>query len=500
MKGWVGLISLFELFMNVPYIDSNVRFEVEIGGVCFDSRLVEPGCVFVCIEGGSADGHLYAADALKKGAAAVVVSKLNGDVSEDYVLVNDTREALALICANYYGRPADVMTIIGVTGTNGKTSVSHYVKHILEVMGKKVGLIGTNGVKFGDKTVREIDSASTTPEPLELHGIFKDFYNLGAEYVVMEVSSHALSQKRVFGINFEIGFFTNLTQDHLDYHVDMESYFMAKSILFDQCKYSVINYDDEYAQRLIDKTGENNLTFSTESNEADLIAKNIRYRQNSVAFDVLIDSFISPVFINIPGIFSVQNALAAIGAVLILGFEMEDILSAVGTCTPIKGRTEVIPFVMLGGKQLTVMIDYAHTPDGLKKLLESMKMTLDGRSMILVFGCGGDRDKDKRPQMGSIAERYADYVIVTSDNPRNEEPHDIISDIMSGMKEAENKRSAVVNRIDAIRHAIGYARDGDLVILAGKGHETYQEIKGVKYDMDEREILKMILSENRQDV
>jgi len=458
--------------------------ETEITGVTCDSRKVMEGYAFVCIEGTVSDGHLYAQKALDSGAAVIISQKDLG--IENQILVEDTRAVYAKMCAKWFGEPSKSLKLIGVTGTNGKTSVTYMIKKILETMGNKVGLIGTIQNMVCDEI---ISTKNTTPDAYELNSLFASMRDAGCTYAVMEVSSHALDQCRVYDLEFEVAIFTNLTQDHLDYHITMENYLDAKKKLFRMCKTAVVNIDDEYAQKLIDGLECKVVTYST-GNNATFSAKAINYRPDSIEYELLSESILHHIKINTGGKFTVYNSLAAVCCALELGYEISEIAEAIALLKGVKGRVESVPCE----KDFTIIIDYAHTPDGLKNILSTFRECEKNR-VVALFGCGGDRDKTKRPIMGSIAARYADFVIVTSDNPRSEEPGEIIKDILVGLDGTPTPFKVIENRVEAIKYAIKNAQSGDIVVLAGKGHETYQILADETIHLDEREVVAEALAE-----
>ena len=476
--------------MKLKNILQNVSKEfenIEIKHVTNDSREVKEGSIFVCLKGPQNDGHDFAKSALEKGAAVVVCEK---DLKLDkQIVTKDTHKALALLCDAQFDFPLKKLKVIGVTGTNGKTSVCSILKHILEENGHKTGLIGTVEHLVGDEV---IPSDNTTPGIVKLRELFAKMVAAGCEYAVMEVSSHALDQRRVEGIEFETGIFTNLTQDHLDYHGDMEEYFLAKAKLFNISKNAVINLDDEYGKKLAEMVDCNCLTYSTKTDEADFTAKNIQVFHDKVKYDMAGFGVIGRISLNISGKFSVYNSLAAAVCAKEIGLSIEDITNSLSTINGVKGRAENVPT----GKDFTVIIDYAHTPDGLQNILSTFRDCEKNR-LVVLFGCGGDRDKTKRPIMGAVAARLANFVIVTSDNPRTEEPMAIIEDITKGLKGIHTPYKVIENRIEAIHYAIKHAKSGDIIVLAGKGHETYQIIGTKKIHLDEREVVKEALESIR---
>ncbi len=453
--------------------------EVLVTDICYDSRKVKKGALFVAIKGFQSDGHKFIDKAIEMGAS-VVVGEEERDL-EGYIRVPDTRRFLAVASKNFFGACADRMKIVGITGTNGKTTTSYLIKQILELKGHKCGLIGTNQILIGNEA---IDSERTTPESRELHELFKKMYDRGAEYVVMEVSSHSLELDRVYGIEFEVGIFSNLTQDHLDFHVTMDNYARAKAKLFGMCRNAAINADDEYSFVMLEGA-KNAITYSIDK-ASDLKACGIRLRERGITFDVTFRGEERELRLGIPGRFSVYNALAAASGALCLGMSMEDIEKGLVIARGVKGRLEVVPTLT----PYTVIIDYAHTPDGLENVINAVRGFAKGR-VITLFGCGGDRDNTKRPIMGEIAQRLSDYVVVTSDNPRGEEPGAIMEQIVAGMK--PGGYICIENRRDAICYALDFAEEGDVIILAGKGHETYQIFKEGTIHFDEREVVKECL-------
>lgn len=471
-----------KLYNLIP-CEENLK-ELEISGVTCDSRKVKNGYAFVCIVGSLSDGHDYAQSALEKGAAVIVAQKDLG--IDNQIIVEDTHAAFATMCANWFGNPAKKLKLIGVTGTNGKTSVTYMLKSILESAGHKVGLVGTIQNMIGDEV---IPTSNTTPNAYDLNSLFSLMCDKGCSYAIMEVSSHALDQCRVYNLDFEVAMFTNLTQDHLDYHITMDNYLEAKKKLFKMCKTAVINKDDEYAERLMDGLDCKIITYST-GNDSTFSAKAVNYRPASVEYELVSNEILQHIKVNTSGKFTVYNSLCAICCAVELGFDVSKVAESLAKLQGIKGRAEVVPT----GKDFTVIIDYAHTPDGLKNILKTFNECKKNR-VIALFGCGGDRDKTKRPIMGSIATRYADFVIITSDNPRSEDPMSIINDILVGLEGSPTPYKVIENRIEAIKYAIRIAKEGDIIVLAGKGHETYQILSSGTIHLDEREIIADALQE-----
>lgn len=453
--------------------------DLEIKGVTCSSSEVKEGYIFVCIEGTIIDGHSFADEAIKKGAAAIVCQK---DLKlKNQILVDDTRKEYYKISANWFLSPAKSLKIIGITGTNGKTSVAFMVKAILEKAGHKVGLIGT----INNFISQEIFPAkNTTPDAYELNSLFSLMREKGCNYVVMEVSSHAIDQKRIYGIEFEVAAFTNLTQDHLDYHKNMDNYFKVKAKLFEKCHTAVINFDDTYGKKLYDSVKCKKVSYSFGDDAATYSAKDIEYFPDSVKYFMVGYNYINRIKVGTGGKFTIYNSLCAATIAKELGIEDSVICEALKDMHGVKGRAEVVPT----NSDFTVVIDYAHTPDGLKNILTTFKEFREHR-LVALFGCGGDRDKTKRPIMGEIAAQIADYVIVTSDNPRSEEPMDIINDILVGFNDTKTPYVVIENRVEAIKYAIANARKNDIIILAGKGHETYQILKNEIIHLDEREVV-----------
>ena len=474
-------MKLRQLLAGVPLAGSAADQDMEINSISWDSRTLEPGALFVALPGDKTDGGLYIQEALERGAAAVLCGP--GPACPGPCLIaEDPRLAFALVSANWFGRPGDGMTLIAVTGTNGKTTTTSLLKELLEgVLHTRVGLIGTNRNLIGSA---ELPAHRTTPDSFELQELLRRMADAGCTHVVMEASSHALVQRRTAGLTFAAGVFTNLTQDHLDYHKTMEEYRRAKGLLFDQSETAVLNLDDEagrwYAQRVTCPV----LTYSENSARADLCARNLRLFPGHVEFEALTLGHLARVHLPIPGGFTVYNALAALAAGLALGLPLEDMARVMPSVHGVKGRVEVVPVP----RAFTVLIDYAHTPNALENILLTAREFTAGR-LICLFGCGGDRDRTKRPLMGAAVEELADLAVVTSDNPRTEAPMAIIRDILAGMTGGGAEVRVEPDRRAAIAWALDQGRPGDVIVLAGKGHETYQEVNGVQYPMDEREIV-----------
>lgn len=460
----------------------------EITSLEMDSRAVKEGSLFICIKGFTVDGHEFALEAVKKGAAALLSEKplnhLPGDIP--VIVVNDTKRAMAVLADYFYDQPTHKLHLIGVTGTNGKTTTTHLIDHIFRNAGYKTGLIGTMYTKINDQ---QYEVKNTTPDSLTLQKTFKKMIEENVTHASMEVSSHALHMGRVHGCDFDVAVFTNLTQDHLDYHQTMEEYRNAKGLLFaqlgnkydhDHPKFSILNGDDPASDYYRHMTSSHIVTYGIE-NECEIMAKDLKMNASGTSFLLVTPEGTFPVQMNLVGKFSVYNVLAAIAASLVSGVEIEKIIEAVESMEGVRGRFELVDC----GQNFSVIIDYAHTPDSLDNLLKTVK-ELAKKKVILVVGCGGDRDRTKRPLMAKIAVQWADIPIFTSDNPRNEDPHQILKDMTAGV-DGEPFHS-IVDREEAIQFAISNAEEGDVVVIAGKGHETYQQIGDKKFDFDDRKV------------
>ena len=472
-------MKLKELLRDIRVLECTADPELEIESVYYDSRKVEKNSLFVAISGFASDGNRFIPMALEKGAAAVVTAK-KPETQVPYILVESDRMALAQLGCNFYGHPAKSMTMIGVTGTNGKTSTTLLLKQVLEKTGNaKVGLIGTMANMVGAEV---IPTERTTPESFELQGLFARMRDAGCTHVVMEVSSHAVTLDRIGGVHFDIAAFTNLTEDHLDFHKTMDAYCDAKAELFRRCGRAVVNVDDSYAPRILAAADCPVLTTAV-AGEASLRAENLELLSEGIRFDAVSEGKTVPVHVPIPGRFTVYNTLTVMGIARQLGISVAECAAALAAVEGVKGRIEVVP---TPGTDYTVLIDYAHTPDGLENVLTSVRDFCKGR-VISVFGCGGDRDPIKRPIMGEIGVKLADFAVITSDNPRTEDPMAIIADIMKGVRPEHGDYIIIEDRRAAIRYAMDIAKKDDIIVLAGKGHETYQDIGGEKHHLDERE-------------
>lgn len=483
-------MKLKDLLVGIQVLEYTADLNMEITDVVYDSRKAAPGCLFVAVSGFATDGNKFIPKAIAAGAAAVVTGKRPVE-NVPYILVESDRAALAKIGCNRFGNPSRDMIMIGVTGTNGKTSVTLLLKQVIEkTLGAKVGLIGTMENRIGDVS---IPTERTTPESYDLQGLLAQMRDAGCSYVVMEVSSHAIALDRVAGIHYDVAVFTNLTEDHLDFHKTMENYCDTKAELFARCDKAVLNCDDEWFERLV-KSAKCSIFTTSVNNPADLIAKNCELHADGVSFTAVHASGNADVNLPIPGGFTVYNALTVLGVAAQLGIGLCDAAHALRSAQGVKGRVEVVP---TPGMPYTVLIDYAHTPDGLENVLSSVKGYCKGK-LIAVFGCGGDRDPIKRPIMGRIGTEIADFSVITSDNPRTEDPMKIIEQILKGVEVSSDRYAVIENRRKAIRYAMDKAEKDDIIVLAGKGHETYQEICGVKHHLDEREEVAAYLNETRK--
>lgn len=483
--------------LDVQQVQGNQN--VSIQDITADSRAVKLNSLFIALDGATVDGHNYIDKAVAAGAVAVIVSK-PVTVPDDVcvITVSDTRQAMMVCVPYFFDYPANRMRMVGVTGTNGKTTTTHMIRHILKAQGHKVGVIGTVHIMIGDTSY---PIHNTTPDVVDLQHILHQMVQENVEYCVMEVSSHALALGRVSGVEFDTAVFTNLTQDHLDFHKTFENYLAAKCKLFEQVsasdqvkdnKGAVINIDDSYGHRVMEKTTAPTITYST-LGKGTLNASDVHMSTKNSQYTVNYKGESYPVSMNTTGLFNVYNTLAAIGACLQEGISMEAIDTALKTFSSVPGRFELIE----EGQDFAVVVDYAHTPDGLQNILETAKAIKENR-IIIVFGCGGDRDATKRPIMGRIAAEYGDKIYVTSDNPRTEDPVQIVKDVEVGVKEALRDGTSyevIVDRREAINHAIHDAKAGDIVIIAGKGHENYQILKNETIHFDDREEARKALKE-----
>ena len=466
--------------------------DADIRELFMDSRQTVRDGLFFCISGSTFDGHRFARQAVEKGGCALVVEHPVDGISVPQLEVENSRIAMALAAAEFYGHADREMKLIGLTGTKGKTTTSYLVKGILEAAGFKCGLIGTIGSRIGDKLIR---SGLTTPDPIDLHKTLRMMADEGADYVVMEVSAHAIALHRLAGMRFSTGCFTNLSQDHLDFFGTMDRYFECKKSFFRSSwlDNAAINADDERSQAILSEMDVPRMTFGI-ARDADVSAHDIEISEDGVRFTMRVlhmDDY--PVSLNLTGMFNVYNALAAAAVCLNQGLDPAQVAAALHTIQGVPGRAELLDT----HTPYKVILDYSHSPDALDNILNTVRAFARGR-VIILFGCGGDRDHAKRPIMGEIAGRLADYSILTSDNPRTEDPFDILKAVESGIRKTKGKYTVIENRREAIRHALETAREGDIVVLAGKGHETYQEINGIKHPFDEKAVVGQLLSEMKQ--
>lgn len=483
-------MKIVDLLAGLEYSLVFGEENIEINSPQYDSRKVNKGDVFFAYSGFSVDGHDFISKAIENGAKVIVLEK-DVELVEGitYIKVEDGRKALAIGSCNFYDNPSKKMKIIGITGTNGKTTTAFMLKGILEKAGYKVGLIGTIANYIGSE---ELHAERTTPESLELQELFNKMVEAKVDYCVMEVSSHSLELHRVYGVEFEEGIFTNLTQDHLDFHKTFENYFKAKAKLFSMSKKSIINIDDEYGSRLAEEVkmeGNSKITTYSIKKPSDLRGEDIDLEATGMIFNLNLKGEVKKIALSIPGRYNVYNALGCIGAALNQDIELNTIVEALAMVT-VPGRCENLTLGMNSAFQ--VIRDYSHTPDSLKNILENLRELTTGK-LICIFGCGGDRDKTKRPIMGEIGTELSDIAIITSDNPRSEEPHEIIQDIVAGVK--KNNYKVVENREEAIKTSLLIGEKGDIIVIAGKGHETYQILKNETIHFDEKEVVLELMKE-----
>ena len=465
---------------------------IEISGISYNSQKTKQGDIFICIKGEASDGHNYAEAAAENGAVAVFCEKeLDLDIPQ--IIVKDTKRTMANISAAFYNEPSKEINLIGVTGTNGKTTVTHLIQKILETNNEKCSLIGTLGYKLSSLDEYK-DAKHTTPQPPELQRDLRLMSDSGIKNVVMEVSSHSLEQNRVGCCNFNGAVFTNLTQDHLDYHITMHNYFKAKAMLFNTLQpgaFAVINADDEYSEELQKEVadGVKIITYGVKKN-ADVKAEEIEFSTEGAKLSVEFNGHKERMSLHLNGMFSVYNALAAFSTGLALEIDYKTIIKALECTKSVAGRFEIV------SKKPLVIVDYAHTPDGLENVLKAARELTGAKSqLICLFGCGGDRDTTKRPKMGNIADKLSDKVVVTSDNPRSEDPQLIISDIMTGIKTVDTKRIFVEpDRREAIKFLKSISKEDDVIVIAGKGHEDYQILKNETIHFDDREEAKKVFT------
>ncbi len=472
-------MKLRDILKDVKILDLNVSLDEEVADITGDSRKVFKDSAFICLEGTKFDGHLYIKDAINAGAKILITQKemkfLN---NEKFVRIEATRKGIAKIACNFFDNPSKKFKLVGVTGTKGKTTTTYMIKSVLEEKGLKVGIIGTIEAKIGE--IQLMASSNTTPDAIGLQRLFSKMADENVDAVVMEVSSHALDLDRVYGSDFDIAVFTNLSQDHMDYHKNFENYYQAKKRLFSMCKKAIVNVDDNYGRRLFDEIICDKKSFAIDS-FADIKADNFEVSAQNVTFFDNSEKFA----VKIPGKFSVYNALSGIAVGYEFGCTHDEIQRGFDNLV-VPGRSEIIDI----GTDFTVMVDYAHSPDSLKNILLATREYAKGR-IICVFGCGGDRDKTKRHIMGEISGKLADISIVTSDNPRSENPDEIISEIEEGLKHIDKEYFRVSDRAEAIFKALSIAEKDDVIVIAGKGHETYQILGDKTIHFDDREQVKI---------
>ena len=483
-------MRLNDILIGIEYEIINGSIELDISDIYYDSRKVSEGSLFVALVGANSDGHDYIDMAIGKGARSIVVEKdIELDSNITVIKVSNTRRILSRLAINYYGNPSSELTMIGITGTKGKTTTASMIKNILEEDGKSTGVIGTLGVSFNDK---HYDTVNTTPESLELQKYLREMVDDGVRYVIMEVSSQALKVGRVEGMVFDYGIFTNLTQDHIgeNEHPDMDDYIYSKSLLFGMCKHGIFNIDDEHYDKMACNALCDMHTFGHNSN-ADLVIDNVKLlrREHFIGIELNTNGVINDKFlVNTPGEFSAYNSACAIMVANFLGCNILSIKRALEKVA-VKGRMEIVPV----NDKYSVIIDYAHNGVSIKSVLETMRL-YNPKRIVSLFGCGGNRSKDRRYDMGEISGKYSDLTIVTEDNSRFEDVEDIMSDIEIGLKRTDGKYIKIDNRTDAIKYALDNALEGDIILLLGKGHETYQEKNGVRIHYDEREIIENIIN------
>lgn len=485
-------MKLHSLLSCLPQYNELHKENPDITSIEMDSREVVEGSLFVCIKGFTVDGHDFVQQAVDNGAVAIAAEKEVG-VDVPTIVVNNTNRALAVLSDYFYGHPTHQLELIGVTGTNGKTTVTHMLEHIFRNDGKKTGMVGTIQNKIGDES---FPVKNTTPESVALQKLFRKMVDQGVENVAMEVSSHALDLGRVRGCDFDIAVFTNLSQDHLDYHKTMEEYARAKGLLFSQLgnkynhnapKYAVINQDDELSDYYQKVTSAHVLTYGIE-NKSDVMASNIQMDSSGTSYRLSTPKGQVDIKMKLVGRFSVYNTLAAAAAALASNVSLSVIQDSIKTLEGVPGRFELVD----EGQAYTVIVDYAHTPDSLENVLQTVKQFAKGLTYVVV-GCGGDRDRTKRPLMAQVACKYADHAIFTSDNPRTESPEEILKDMEKGVE--QDTFTTIIDRKKAIAHVISKANAEDVILIAGKGHETYQEINNKRFDFDDRLMARMAIRE-----
>lgn len=483
-------MNLTKILDGVDVLKTYGSIDIDINCIDYDSRNIKENGLFICIKGLTVNGHEFIESALKNGAKAFIVDE-NINIIEGYtfIKVKSSKKAMAHIASNFYANPSSKLNVLGVTGTNGKTSITTYLSQILNIK-NKCGLMGTIKIDDGEN---EIISKNTTPESLDIQKYLNNMLKNDCKYCSMEVSSHSLALDRMDGVNVDVGIFTNLTEDHLDFHKNIDEYREVKERLFYMTrKANIINIDDEYGKIILNNIKSINTPYYTYgiNNEADFMAKDIKMGPNGVCYTLITPSYVEDIFVPVPGKFTVYNTLAAIVACYVLGIPIEIIKSGLENSIGVEGRFELVK----NNKNLNIIVDYAHTPDALNNILCSVNEFAKGK-VITVFGCGGDRDSQKRPIMGSVAQENSDITIITTDNPRSEFPQNIINDILDGINKDLKNYFIIEDRKSAIEYAIKIAKEEDIVVIAGKGHETYQIIGKTKFDFDDRKIAKSIIDE-----
>lgn len=484
-------MKLNNLLQGIPTgsTGKSLQMDAEIGGVCFDSRSIKPGDLFIAVRGSASDGHQYIGMALEKGASAVLCEEIPAEFAQSALITTpDSHLALGMAASNFYGRPSEAMKVVGITGTNGKTTTVTLMHRLFTGLGYKCGLLSTIVNYIGDK---EVEATHTTPDPVQMNSLMARMAAEGCEYCFMEVSSHSLDQKRTAGIHFTGGIFSNITHDHLDYHKTFAEYIRVKKSFFDNLEpdaFALTNIDDRNGLVMLQNTPAKKYRYSCIS-PADFNCRIIEKGLDGML--VKIDN--QEVWTKFIGVHNAYNLLAVYSAAVLLGAGREETLVQISALTSVAGRLEYIK----GFRELTAVVDYAHTPDALENVLKTLKDCADGKEIVTVFGCGGNRDKTKRPEMAKVAAKYSDKVVVTSDNPRFEEPEAIIEDIKAGFETKERARALfITDRKEAIRTALIMANPGSIVLVAGKGHENYQDVKGVKHHFDDKEVIGEVFDQN----
>lgn len=482
------MAELKDILYRVSLTSTYGNMDVEVKGVCFDSRNVQPGFLFVAVKGTQSDGHEFISRAVDLGASAIVCEKLPDTIYEKatYVTVKNSAQSLGIIAANFFGNPSQKLKLVGVTGTNGKTTVATLLYKLFGSLGHRCGLISTVEYRIIDKV---LPSTHTTPDPVQLNQLLKDMVDAGCHYAFMEVSSHAIDQDRIAGLQFAGAIFTNITHDHLDYHKTFENYIKAKKKFFDGLSsdaFALVNADDKRGMVMLQNTKATKYTFGLRK-LTDFKGKMLSNTIEGLEMEMMQ----KPVWFKLIGDFNAYNILAVYGAAMLLDQDSDRTLTVLSSMQGAVGRFELIG----RGSKITAIVDYAHTPDALKNVLETIKQFRSGTEQVItVVGCGGNRDKTKRPLMASIAVRFSDKVVLTSDNPRDEDPMEIIREMQSGIGPSDARKTLVIpDREEAIKTACMMANPKDIVLVAGKGHETYQEIKGVKHPFDDREVVERML-------